>query len=211
MIESGSLDDVAAAAEASSSVPTLLMSRLYSAEALTRWRAAEAMGRACEVVGRREPGKVRQVLQRLVWALNDESGTTGWGVPQAIGEVIRTDRALAQEFAPMLIAYLEDEDVAVGTGVLVHGVVHALGRIGERHEDAVKPSVPALRALLGDSDATTRGLAVWALGKLRAADAAEPIARMCGDDAVAQRYEAGQVVTTTVGEIAKEALAALRG
>ncbi len=211
IVEQGNLDEIAALAEESSSVPTVLMSRLFAAEARTRWRAADAMGRACEVIGRRDPSKVRHVLQRLVWALNDESGTTGWGVPQAIGEVIRSDVGLAREFAPLLVAYLEHEDVAVGTDVLVHGVIYALGRIGERWPEVVRDGIPAMRARLGDGDATTRGLAAWALGRAGARDARAQVEALSGDGAQAERYEGGELVRAEVGVMAREALAGLRG
>jgi len=210
LIEAGRLDEIASLAERSSSVPTILMSRLYDADALSRWRAADAMGRACAVVARRDPAKVRQVLQRLVWALNDESGTTGWGVPQAIGEIICRDPELAGEFAPMLIAYLQHEDVAVGTDVLVHGVLHAIGRAAERDADLVRPAVPALQSLLADTNATTRGLAAWALGRIHATEASMHVQALLEDAAPAELYQAGELVRTDVATLAREALAALR-
>lgn len=210
LVEAGSLDQIAALAQESSAVPTMLMSRLYAADALTRWRAADAMGRSCALIWKRDPAKVRQLLQRLIWALNDESGTTGWGVPQAIGEVIRTDEDLAKEFAPMLVAYLHDDDVAVGTDVLVHGVVHALGRTGERYEDAVRRAEPALMARLADENATTRGLAAWALGRMRATGASDAVRALCEDAAAAERYDAGELVHTNVAAMAQEALEALQ-
>jgi len=210
LIEAGRLDEIASLAERSSSVPTILMSRLYDANTIARWRAADAMGRACAVLAQREPDKVRQVLQRLVWALNDESGTTGWGVPQAIGEIICRDSALAREFAPMLVAYLQDEHVAVGTDVLVHGVVHAIGRAAERDADLVRPAVPALQSLLADTNATTRGLAAWALGRIRAKEASRHLQALLQDAAPAELYEAGELVRTDVATLARQALAALR-
>lgn len=210
LIEAGRLDEIASLAERSSSVPTILMSRLYDANAVARWRAADAMGRACAILAQRAPDKVRQVLQRLVWALNDESGTTGWGVPQAIGEIICRDSALAREFAPMLVAYLQDEDVAVGTDVLVHGVVHAIGRAAERDADIVRPAVPALQSLLADPNATTRGLAAWALGRIRAKEASPHVQALLQDAAPAELYQAGELVRTDVATLASQALAALR-
>lgn len=209
-LRQGQLDELAALAEAEPGAVTTLVRGLYQPDAETRSRAADVLGRAAARMLPAQRARVERLLNRLVWALNDESGTTGWGVPQAIGEVVRNDVDLCRVHGPLLAAWLGEEDVEVGDRLMVQGVIHALGRAGERAPDAVAAAIPFLRQRLGDSDATTRGLAVRTLGQLRVRDAFANVEALRADASVAAVYGDGQLINCTVGALALESLAFLR-
>ena len=200
-------DEIEALADTSPAVLSALTSRLYEADARDRFRAAEALGRAARRVWATRPEKVSTLLTKLVWSLNDESGATAWGAPQAIGEVVRNHDGLATEYGTLLGSYLDNEDIALETDIMVHGLVYALGRVGERHASVGRAAVPTLVRHLRDPDATTRGLAVWALGMVGDGGVVEQLGPMVDDPTPMQRYEAGEMVDTSVGELARAALA----
>jgi hypothetical protein len=210
LLAQGRLDEIASAAGADPGILMALIRFLYDADSLTRWRASDAMGRVAARILPGDPTRVERVLQRLVWALSDESGMTAWGAAQAIGEIARCDEGLAREYLPLLVSYLAEEQVAVGTDVLVHGVLHALGRVAERFPHLGRRAAPALRSRLADRDPTTRALAAWALGRTRSVVSAAELEPLLGDGAEAERYVDGRLVRATVAEVAAEALGGVR-
>lgn len=210
MLAEGRLDEVAALSDQEGNVVSAVVSRLYEADALARFRAADALGRTSARVMQRERGAIERLLEKLSWSLNEESGATAWGAPQGIGEVILCDAHWAADYCPLLVSYLDHDDVYLDTDIMVHGVTHALGRVGGRYPQVGGSAVDSLLRRLGDHDETTRGLAAWALGAIGDARAAEPLESLVRDSAQLQRYVDGEMVSTDVGTLAREALAALQ-
>lgn len=52
----------------------------------------------------------RTVLRRLLWHMNEESGNIGWGIPEALGECLAQNEALAEQYHRILISYILDLD-----------------------------------------------------------------------------------------------------
>lgn len=50
--------------------------------------------------------QARIFVRRLLWHMNEESGNIGWGVPEALGEILAADRGLAEHFHRVLISYI---------------------------------------------------------------------------------------------------------
>ena len=46
-------------------------------------------------------------MRRLMWSLNDESGSIGWGAPEAMAEIMARNKKLADEYYKILISYSE--------------------------------------------------------------------------------------------------------
>ncbi len=211
LLAEGRLDEIAALSETSPNVVSAVVSRLYEADTLARFRAADALGRVSARVMGKDRAAVEQLLRKLAWSLNEESGATAWGAPHAIGEVARCDATWASQYHPLLLSYLDHAEVYLGTDILVHGVVWGLGRVGERYPEIGATSVGALVGRLGDEDAMTRGLAVEALGRVGDAGAKEPLLSLVEDGTEVERYVEGQMVRATVGGIARAGLERLRG
>lgn len=181
-----------------------LFTLIYNPEGLTRWRAIEGLGYVGGEFGRRDPDAGREIIRRLLWSLNDESGGCGWSAPEAIGEVIKNQPDLYGSFTPQVFSFFEDER-------LRRGVIWAMGRIGKRNPQLVQDSIPALIASLSDPDPQIRGFAAWSLGEIGVEDAALELSRLSGDCNTVLIYEAGKLWQRTVGEVAMDALANIRG
>jgi methylated-DNA-[protein]-cysteine S-methyltransferase len=151
------------AREALGPVLRYLAGRLYSDDEQAKWRSARALGVVAadhEIVS---DERARDLLRRFFWALNDESGTVPYGVPEAIGEILAVRAELQAAFLPLLCAQLTEEDMAQ-TGPIERGVIWALGRVGPPVARASAEAVAALRrAATEHPDHGTREIARGAL------------------------------------------------
>ena len=77
-------------------------------EPLMRHKVALALG---QVVAGLEEGSaedMHNIMRRLMWHMNEESGNIGWGIPEAFGEVLAACPRAAREFHRVLISYVID-------------------------------------------------------------------------------------------------------
>ena len=70
--------------------------------------------------------RLQDLLRRLFWALNDESGAVPYGVPEAIGEILAVRPACQREFLPVLCSMLTHEEM-IQTGPIERGIVVGTG------------------------------------------------------------------------------------
>jgi hypothetical protein len=179
-------------------VPTQLLRFIYDPGDLLHWRALEALGQVAAAY----PGQMQKVLGRLLWLLNEDSGSFGWGAASALGEIGRGRLSLVKEIIPMFNGFLEEE---FSRGPMLWG----LGRLGEVHPELLEEALPLIAASLGDRDPQVRAWAAWCLGKARVSGAAAGLAELLGDETPVTIYDGGELHDTTVGRIARRALAAL--
>jgi hypothetical protein len=100
-----------------------IMGFLYHVEEEMRWRAVKAFGIAAVIL---HDEKLKDLLRRMMWSMNDESGTCCWFIPQAVGEIGYQRPELIEDFLPGLVYFKNDPDEQ-----LRNGVFWALDRIAE--------------------------------------------------------------------------------
>ncbi|HBX22008.1 MAG TPA: PBS lyase [Desulfotomaculum sp.] len=171
-----------------------LINTLYSMDELLRWRTVECLGLLTKQISIAEPERAREIIRRLLWALNDESGGSGWASPEAVGEVIRNRPDIYNEFVSILVSFREDPS-------LIRGIVWALGRIGEVKPALVDDYIPLLHDLLGVSEPQQRGLALWALLKIKAAIPADKKELLKKDYTEFQAYENKHLIKYKIAEL----------
>jgi hypothetical protein len=179
-------------------VAAMLLRFIYDPGDLLHWRALEGLGR----VAGAHPGQVQKLLGRLLWLLNEDSGSFGWGAASALGEIARHQPSLMREVIPMFRGFLEEE---FSRGPMLWG----LGRLGEVHPELLAEFLPLIEAALSAADPQVRAWAAWCLGKARTAGAAAGLAALLTDDREVKIYDEGALHQTTVARVAREALAAL--
>ena len=89
--------------------PRELVGPLFSCLPLpepVRGRAAEMLGRAVALIASDKMEDARNIVRRLMWHMNEESGNIGWGIPEAFGAVLAHHRPLAGEFGSVLVSYI---------------------------------------------------------------------------------------------------------
>ncbi|MBC2711293.1 MAG: HEAT repeat domain-containing protein [Desulfosarcina sp.] len=164
-----------------------LFSFFYSGEEQFRWRAVTAMGAVVCHMADTSMESARVVMRRIMWNLNDESGGIGWGSPEAMGEITAGHAGLADEFACIVVSYINPDGNFLEHEMLQRGSLWAVGRL---------------------PDPFLRGTAAWAAGPI-VNDALAPLLKaLQPDDAPLRLYRQRQITETTVGSLAKAALAA---
>jgi HEAT repeat protein len=171
---------------------------IFDMDELTRWRAAEAMGWLAEA----EPFLLDKIIARLIYTMNDDSGSIGWMAPQALGEICVGDPDLVEDFFPIVKSSIELD-------VFRPGAVRAVGRVAPVRPDMVDDMGPVLIDCLDDPEPEVRGLAAWALGRIGWLEAGGELRRAIRDQATFSFYWNGRLERKTVGRMAESALAAL--
>ncbi len=179
-----------------------LLSLLDNREGLIRWRAIEGLGCVCGELSRRDPAAGEEIIHELIAPSDQGSGRAI--APDAVGEIIKNRPDLYGRFTPQVLSFFEDR-------AMRRGVVWAMGRIGKRNPELVQDAVGLLMDALGDLDPQIRGMAAWSLGEIGVEDAALALSRLRDDYNAALIYEAGKLWQRTVGSVAMDALAAIRG
>jgi HEAT repeat protein len=197
-LKEGNYAAVVALAGQDQAVADVLLQFLYDPHDILQWRALEALG---SVAGA-HPEQVRKVITRLLWLLNEDSGSFGWGAAAALGEIGRRQISLVRDIIPMFCGFLWEDFSR-------EPMLWGIGRLAETHPEAVREVVPDVLACLADADPQVRGLSAWSLGKIGATEAREALQGLTADQEAVLIYDQGVRRRTTVGELAGEALARL--
>ncbi len=179
-------------------VADVLLQFLYDPQDIVQWRALEGLGR----VAGAHPEQVRRVITRLLWLLNEDSGSFGWGAAAALGEIGRQQISLVRDIIPMFCGFLREDFSR-------EPMLWGIGRLAEAHPEALREVVPDVMACLTDADPQVRGLSIWSLGKIVAREARQALQSLAADQEAVLIYDRGDWRRTTVGELAREALARL--
>ena len=135
--------------------PSKLISFLYHPEEFLRFRAAEVLGK--KVKGE----KARNLILRLFWHLNDESGAYCVGAPLGIAEIGRNNPDVFEGFKNKYVSLLDDWEVERKY------VAYGIGRLAEIVKDAYPNPVKKLREKIDEvKDDEFTAYALIALKKL---------------------------------------------
>jgi len=186
-----------------------LFSFLLHSDQNIKWRALTAMGAIVSSLADTDRESAREIIRRLMWSLNDESGSIGWGAPEAVGEIMACHQGLADEYAHMLISYIREDGNYLEHELLQRGVIWGIGRLAQTSPHLVKSAVTYLQPYLKAKDAPTRGLTVRLMGLLGAEAARPQILMLLQDHTEIQVYLNGAFTNPRVSDLAKEALTAL--
>jgi hypothetical protein len=199
LLEEGNFPELVDKAGRETHVTSLLMQFLYDPHDPLHWRAMEGLGH----VAHGHPPEVRKIISRLLWLLNEDSGSFGWGAAAALGEIGRHELPVVSEIIPMFCGFLEETFSRVP-------MLWGIGRMAKVHPEELKEVVPYLLPCLADTDPQVRGLSAWALGNLKEPEAREPLNKMLTDESPVTLYDEGKVQSTTVAQLARKALASLK-
>jgi hypothetical protein len=140
LLQQGREDAVAELATANPRALRPLVGRLWDPDREIRLRAARAVGHAATA----HPDLGVEVIRRLMWALNDESGTHGvHGIP-ALGEIGRRAPEMLAPYIPALVS------MAMDSGLRLE-VLRALTAIAEPAPQLVADHLDRLATWIDDS------------------------------------------------------------
>jgi len=139
---------------------------LYSPEDRLRFQAALDLGAYAEEQWETNPEPVRELLRRLSWSLNEESGATGWGAPEAIGEIAARIPEMEKLYGSVFPGYLSHAEVFLDNAVLDTGALWAIGRLGAGSSADVPALDKELPRFLRSDAASVRGAAIFAIHRM---------------------------------------------
>ncbi len=177
---------------------------------LIRWRAIEAIGwiAAWKIqVGDGSLEPVRDMLRRLLWGMNDESGNSHWSAPDVIAEILVNVPELISEFAAPLLDHRDSEPYR-------RGVIRAVARIAAAKSNPFVHLTESLTQSLRSADPMIRGCSLLALAHISRARALlwlqnpEHSASWRGDSEPFQFYDfhTGSLQNLTLARIGEEIL-----
>ena len=178
-------------------------------EAETRkWRAVSAMGLLVADLARANVEEARELMRRLMWSLNDESGSSGWGAPEAMAEIMAAHEGLADEYVHMLVSYMREDGNYLENPLLQRGLLWGIGRLAEVRPALVRKHDAAayLMPFLDSSDRVVQGLAAWCAGILEVQEARSGLESLVDEETEILLYKDHDLRGFRMGQLAKEAL-----
>jgi hypothetical protein len=186
-----------------------LFSFLHHGDERAKWAAVQAMGAVVAQLAEQDMEAARVVLRRLMWNLNDESGGIGWGSPEAMGEILARSKALAEEYAPILLSYTRLNGNYLEHELLQRGLLWGIGRLARTRPGFLENASPHLTPYLRSKDPTVRALAAKIMGLLGIEGARPDLERLTGDLSEVSFWDDGRRFKGRVKEVAEGALAKL--
>jgi hypothetical protein len=188
-----------------------LFSFLYHKDPVIKWNAVTAMGKAVSTLAETDMESARNIIRRLMWNLNDESGGIGWGSAEAMGEILVRNSRLAREYAPVLLSYTMEEGNFQEHPLMQRGVLWGIGRLYEEApEMAVTSAVEYILPFLKSVDPFVRGYAAWIMGSLKAEIAKAVLEEMIADESPVQIFYKENLIETSVKGLAEKALTSIK-
>ena len=110
----------------------------YHEERGIRKRAA----RAVALASRRHPSLVQNVIRRLVWAMNDESGTNAATAPEVLQEIADENPKLLLPMLPDLVRLSADPELSEGLAAALRTVSRRYpGEIGRQLAESLNKRI----------------------------------------------------------------------
>jgi len=133
--------------------------------------AVKAIGHVVAHLAEKDLEAARVIMRRFMWMLNEESGGIGWGVPQAMAEVMARVPSLAREYLTVFLSYLWEEGNYLEFTPIQRDVLQGLLRLIPLYPQSLwqARAHELLKNLLLSSDQEVRNLAQRALQQLREA------------------------------------------
>jgi hypothetical protein len=197
LLSSYNLQPVVEAATKDRGLIRVLISLVYDKEAVQSWRAIEAIGLVSGEIARTNIDVVRNLSQRFLWMLREESGNGPGSAPEMLGEIVRNSPDAFADVGQVLTSFHDER-------MLRRGVMRALWRICEKRPDLLCMTCELMeeKLYLNDEDAVVRAYALMIAGALGIKDFLPDMERLTKDQSPVRFYEGGDFIHTTVAEIA---------
>ena len=183
-----------------------LFSFFYRDESWLRWRAITAMGEAVMQMAGRDMEYARNIMRRLIWNLNDESGGIGWGSAEAMGEIMARVPQLAEEYGPLLASYIREDRNRPDHPDLQAGALWGIGRLAHVRPHRISDAAPFLDPFLREDRPTLKGLAAWVSQAIFHESLRPALKSAENDPATLSLYQGWTFLETTVGRLAAVSL-----
>lgn len=206
LLDAYNLQQLVDTAKKDRSIIRVLISLVYDKEDVQSWRAIEAIGLASGEIAKTNSDIVRNLSQRFLWMLREESGNGPGSAPEMLGEIVRNSPDVFADIGQVLTSFHDEL-------MLRRGVMRALWRISEKRPDLLCMTCELMEKnlYLGDEDALVRAYALMIAGALDMRDLLPVIEGLRSDNSPVRFYDEGEFIQTTVAEIANKISAGFAG
>jgi rubredoxin len=188
-----------------------LIGLLTDPDERVKWKAVTALGHLSAQLFPKDPESVRKVIRQLIWNLNDESGGIGWGMPEALGEILAEVPALQREYLSLFTAYISEAGCFLENPHLQKGVIWGLGRIKNIDEKNNQKILPFLLKAVQNEDPILQGTAVWTLGEMRMREGVPLLKALKEGNQMVKISSHGQIQVKPLKQWADEAIEKIFG
>ena len=190
----------------SGKVVNALFTLLYNQDEIVKWRAVTFMGFFVQDLAEEDMESARNVVRRLMWNLNDESGGIGWGAPEAMGEILTRHEKLAREYASILLSYANKDGNYLELPMLQRGLLWGIARFSEARPQFVIGSKSHFFPYLQSEDPAVRGHAARIVGLIGTTGDRDRLLPLLNDEFAYTTYFDHRCIRRLVGETVREAL-----
>lgn len=141
---------------AGKSVLRHLIAMTYDLEDLMSWRAMEAIG---ALTARMPADEAREVVQKVLWMMREESGNNARSAPDILGEILQANPKPFHDIVPVLVSFHEEEFFRTG-------VLRAMARIARQWPGLIEPFSDIAMGYLQAPEPQVRGYAALVLRAL---------------------------------------------
>ena len=173
----------------------LLIGITYDKSDVLCWRAIDVTGIIAGEIAKTSPEVIRNLAQRLLWMLRDESGNNPSSAPEMLGEIVRNSPDAFADIAPVIASFHDEV-------MLRQGVLRAIFRIGEVRPDLIGVSGDFVEAFLRDEDPVVRAYALLIAGAYKLRETLPLISARKDDVDIVTLYREGDFFSVSVGGIA---------
>jgi hypothetical protein len=191
-------------------VINMLISLFCDDVPLVRWRAIEATGAVVSMHAETDMESARVIMRRFLWMLNDESGGIGWGVPEAMGEVLALSDRLAMEFHRVFLSYVQPACNFLEHPLLQRGLLWGLCRLAQKKRSLVCPVLPDVEPFLDSGDPYHRGLATLVFGYAGTLESIGVFELLNVDKTEIEIYESSVLKTKSVSDCCRFAIQTIK-
>lgn len=174
-----------------------LMRFAYQPDELKRGRAFEELSEtAVRIAAKGDLEDLREIIRRLLWSMNDESGGVGWFAAEAAAAIMVGVPALIDEYGVILASNMR-------MSPFEPSVHRALARIIPLKPELFTETAVELVDSLESANAVERACAAICLSAVDSVKYEQRVSELMADDSPFSLYdfETGDVVDKTVGEI----------
>ncbi|MBF0224642.1 MAG: hypothetical protein HQK76_04220 [Desulfobacterales bacterium] len=176
---------------------------LYDTDELIKWRSITSIGIGVSAISDICFESARVIMRRLMWNLNDESGGIGWGSPEAMGEIMANNKAIAKEYSKILISYISNNGNFLENEWLQKGVIWGLSRISETFPEFIIDSSNIISPFLDEDDIFFRGCSAFILSLIHYWPSGNIPTKLLNDKSELKFYKNGDFIETTIADLAK--------
>ncbi|MCX8042226.1 MAG: hypothetical protein N3A56_07015 [Thermodesulfobacteriaceae bacterium] len=133
------------------------------------WKAILSFGKLISQIAKEDIERARILIRRLMWMLNEESGSMPWGVSEAFAEALYQCEILKKEYLNIFTSYIWKEGNYLEFPLAQRGVIWGVSRLALKYkEELYQIGTPwHIYEHLNSSDEGVKFLVIWCLTKLK--------------------------------------------